>query len=305
MSRYTVILSDDNKALFETLTEIAYEEGVDLICCQDWEAAKVKLMDDFDGYHAIILDGKGKINDSAKDGDPKHLSNAVKWLAEQSAKRKYIPAVVFTGFFEAITEFQEANEQILRIFSKGENTNSSFKEVLSFLKKAIANLPEQKFRISFPDVYIFSEKHFSNDNRTLIREVFNLVHNKSDDFIWKKNTFDALRRLNEALIDTIPTSYYSSPYSIKDYVDKIKRESSIKANAGNRTLSFIDFFHDNEIPVPDPIYFTIRSIYDTASKKYVHNESEESDYTPSTEMIAGLVYSHFGCYHWFNSIIKN
>lgn len=305
MPKYTVLLSDDNTGLFQTLTEIAYEEDVELVCYQDWESTKVKLMDDFEAYHAVILDGKGKLNDSTKDADPKHLSNAVKWLAEENAKGRYIPAVVFTGFYDAISDFQEANDQILKIFSKGENTNSSFKEVLSFLKKAIKNSPEQKFKSSFPEAYHYSVKYFSKNNKDLLQALYNSVSDPVKSFEWKKSALDKLRYLNEALVDSIPQHYYEPEYELRDFIDKVKREGNAKATLGNRAVSIIDYFHNHEVQVPGPVLNCIKNLYYTASSYSSHSDEKQTDYYPSSEMILGLVYSHFGCYHWFTQIIKD
>jgi hypothetical protein len=308
---YRILLSDDNTALFSTLKEIAYGEDVELNCCSNWEDAKVKLMDDleqnqiFKNFDAIILDGKGKLHDASKDSNPHHLTESVNWLAQQNALGNYLPIVVFTGFHETISEFQPTNSQVLKIFSKGAQVNSSFKDVLSYLKKVIDESPVNKFKSAFPDAYSFTQKHFSSDNKKLIRELFALLMERKGTFIWKKNSLDALRRLNEALVDTIPSNYYSTPFNTREYIEKIKRDSTIGANAGNRSVKFMDFFHDNDLAVPDPIYDTIKNIYYTASTYASHNDEAQSNYYPSTEMILGLVYSHFGCYHWFNSIIKD
>jgi hypothetical protein len=174
------------------------------------------------------------------------------------------------------------------------------------LKAEIKKNPENKLRTQHPAVDSFSRKHFSPANKELLLNLFKAIHQPEPTFPWKKSVLDNLRRLNEALVDTIPFSYYSAPYTLDAYLEKVKRDSSNrKANKGNRTMSIIEFFHNNELYVPDPVDYTIRNIYDAASKFAAHSEETESNYYPSTEMIIGLVYSHFGCYHWFNQIIKN
>jgi hypothetical protein len=260
----------------------------------------------FKNFDAIILDGKGKLHDASKDSDARHLTESINWLSQQNALGHYIPIVVFTGFHETISEFQSTNSQVLKIFSKGDQVNSSFKDVLSFLKKAIDESPVQKFKSAFPSAYAFADKYFSVQNKSLMQSLYIEIKSPVKEFAWKKSILDKLRLLNEALVDTIPKDYYSAPFTIDDYIEKIKRESSnMRANKGNRTLSIIDFFHDNEVMVPDPIYYTIRNIYDSASKYASHNDDTQADYYPSSEMILGLVYSHFGCYHWFSQILNN
>lgn len=310
MPKYKILLSDDNKSLFQTLTEISYNEDVLLTCCEDWESAKVELMNDlevnltFKKFDAIILDGKGKLHDASKDSDARHLTESVNWLAQQNALGNFIPVVVFTGFHETISEFQSTNSQVLKIFSKGDQVNSSFKDVLSFLKKAIDDSPVQKFKSAFPHAYTFSDKYFSVKNKSLIQSLYIELKNPVKDFGWKKSTLDNLRLLNEAMVDTIPLNFYEPPYELRNFIEKLKREGSPKATLGNRTTSVIDYFNNSTIRVPGPIFNVIKNIYYTASTYTSHNEEKQSDYFPSSEMILGLVYSHFGCYHWFNLILN-
>jgi hypothetical protein len=297
-----ILLSDDNEPFRKSSREIGAALGFDVSPFEDWENAQVELDANFDQYHAVIIDGKGKLRDSTKSEDTKHLIEAIGWFREQRAKKRFIPVVVYTGFHPEIDSLTNTSDQVLKVFDKSKN---KFEDVLQFLKNEVIKLPEQKFRTALPAAHLFSEKHFSNDNKKLVREVFDLIGRGSDDFIWKKNSLDALRRLNEALVDTIPSNYYSTPFNTREYIEKIKRDSTIGANAGNRSVKFMDFFHDNDLAVPDPIYDTIKNIYYTASTYASHNDEAQSNYYPSTEMILGLVYSHFGCYHWFNSIIKD
>ncbi|MCZ8021518.1 MAG: response regulator [Cyclobacteriaceae bacterium] len=297
-----ILLSDDNESFRQSSREIGAALGFDVATFDDWENAQVELDTNFDQYHAVIIDGKGRLRDSAKAEDTKHLIEAIGWFREQRAKKRFIPVVVYTGFHPEIDSLTNTSDQVLKVFDK---SKTKYEDVLQFLRTEIARLPEQKFRTAFPSVYLFSEKHFSNINKKLVREVYDLTGRKSDDFIWKKNSLNALRRLNEALVDTIPSCYYSSPFNTREYIDKIKRESTINVNSGNRSVKFIDFFHNNVLKVPNPISYTIKNIYDSASTYASHNDESQSNYYPSTEMIIGLVYSHFGCYHWFNQIIKD
>jgi hypothetical protein len=304
MKRYKVLLSDDNTGLFQTLSEIAHEEAVELICCSDWETAKSKLLDNFDDYHSVILDGKGKLNDATKDANARHLSVATKWLAEESVKGNYIPVVVYTGYYDNIAEFQGVDSQVLRIFQKGDNIGSSFKNLLTFLKSNIENSERQKFISAYPTVYAFAKKYLKKNNRELLLKLGLMLKEKSPSFTWRKSALDYLRLSNEALVDTIPIHYYNAPFSIDDYVAKIKREGNVKANSGNRAISIIEHLDNNVIRVPEPIIRTVKNIYLSASAYAAHNSESQDEYYPSVEMIMGLTYSHFGCYHWFNQIIN-
>jgi hypothetical protein len=297
-----IVLSDDNEPFRKSSREIGAALGFDVSCFDDWERAQAELDSNFEKYTAVVIDGKGKLRDNAKGEDKKHLVEALMWFREQKAKKRFIPVVIYTGYHPEIAELTEKNEQVIGVFDK---SKINFEGVLNVIKGEVAKVPEQKFKIGCPDAYPFTEKYFSPDNKKLIRELFSLLQRSADEFIWKKNTLDALRRLNEALVDTIPFHYYSSPFSIQEYLEKITRESSINVKKGGRTLSIISFFHDNQLYVPDPIDYTIRNIYDAGSKYSIHSEAQIEEYFPSLEMILGLAYSHLGSYHWFNSIIKD
>lgn len=304
-----ILLSDDNAAFRQSSKEIGAALGFDINVFDDWENAQVELDSKFEQYHAVVIDGKGKLRDNTKAEDTKHLIEAVGWFREQRAKGRYLPVVVYTGFHPEIDEITNLSDQILRVFDK---SKTRFEEVLHFLKERISILPDQKFKVAFPIVDEFAKRNFSEDNQKLLLEVFQLIDKKSDEFLWKKNVLDGLRRLNEALVDTIPMHYYSSPFELRDYIAKINRENppKRKANMGNRTISIVDFFSvaykgETQNEFPSPILSIIKNIYYTAASYASHTQEIQTEYFPSEEIIVGLVHCHFGCYHWFNSIIKN
>jgi hypothetical protein len=298
-----VLLSDDNLGLHQPLTELASFEQVELVCKDNWEEAKAELEESFDEFDAIILDGRGKLNSDSKDANQRHLTTALNWLREQKQRGNYITVVIFTAYFDDVSEFIGVDDLVKRIAKKG--VGPEFGDLLKFLKKETRVNPEAKFRTALPAVLSFTEKYFSSDKQKLIRAVFEKSKSKEGTFIWKKGILDDLRVLNEALVDTIPQHYYEPAFELKDFVEKIKRESNPKVTMGNRASAILDFCHKaNIISVPGPILNATKNTYYTASTFAAHNSETQSDYFPSTEMILGLVYSHFGCYHWFNQILN-
>jgi hypothetical protein len=304
-----ILLSDDNAPFRQTSKEQGAAVGVEIVAFDDWESSQAALDENFESFDGVIIDGKGKLRDSSKGEDGKHLSTAINWLKEQLGKKGYIPVIIYTGFHAELEPFTSTDTQILGVFDKSKNT---FIEVLEFLKTRIANSPIEKLRHKHSVVFSFSKRFFSEENQQIILTIFQNCTSGNRDFIWKKNILDGLRRLNEALIDTIPLHYYQAPYELRDYLAKIMRENpprKLVANMGNRTITIVDFFsiefkaktQDN---FPSPIANVVKNIYYTAASFASHTREDQSEYFPSEEMILGLVYSHFGCYHWFNSIIK-
>lgn len=294
-------MSDDDDRIHQSCIDEAKQLGVELICFSEWEAVELELENDFEKYDAIILDGKGKLNADSSGGDARHAAKSVGWLKEQRGRGKYVPTVIYTAYLENFELF-DRDDLVLRLFDK--HSDKGFEEVLSFLLSEVVNNPINKFKSAQPDVVSFSNKLFSIENRHILLRIYTDINAAKKDFLWKKNVLDGLRRLNEALVDIIPLQYYSPPFELRDFIEKMKREGHPKATMGNRSSSIIDYFHNNKMVVPGPVLNTIRNIYYTASTYAAHSD-EQREYYPSTEMILGLIYSHFGCYHWFNSIIKD
>lgn len=304
-----ILLSDDNEAFRTSSREIGAALDCDLCCYDDWENAQVELDTNFNKYHAVVIDGKGRLRDSSKGEDPKHLLEAVIWLREQRARGRFVPVVVYTGFHPEIEPVTALNDQILKVFDK---SKTKFEDVLNFLKSEVSKLPSERLKNSYPSVFNFSAKYFNKEKHELLVKLLDGINNGVHDFAWKKKTLDTLRLLNEALVDTIPLHYYSAPFELRAYIEKINRDNPPRrpATMGNRTVSVVDFFivdFKAKTHSEFPLYLAsaIKNIYHTASTYASHNsETVGVDY-PSSEMILGLVYSHFGCYHWFSSIIKD
>lgn len=307
-----ILLSDDNPAFRQSSREQGAALGVEVVPFDDWESAQSELDENFELYQAVIIDGKGKLRDSSKAEDSKHLVEAIGWFREQNAKGRFIPVVVYTGFHPEIEAITTLNSQVKGVFDK---STTKFENVLDFLREEIKKLPVEKMRSKFPSVYEFSKRFFSIENKQIILAICDGLNSTSQDFIWKKNILDGLRRLNEALADSIPLHYYSAPFELRDFLAKINRENPPRngrkeANMGNRTVRIIEFFEiDYKAKtgqlVPGPISSAVKNIYYTGATYASHTSENETDYYPSTEMVLGLVYSHFGCYHWFNQIIKD
>lgn len=145
-----ILLSDDNEPFRQSSQEIGAALGFEINPFDDWENAQVELDANFEHYHAVVIDGKGRLRDSSKSDDTKHLIDAVTWLREQRVKGRFIPVVIYTGFYPEIEPIAALNDQILQVFDK---SKTKFVEVLTFLTKEIGKLPIEKLKSKHPDVF--------------------------------------------------------------------------------------------------------------------------------------------------------
>lgn len=147
-----IILVDDNQKELEGLIDLAEQKRIDVSYFQNWEEAKAELIDNFDAYHAIILDGKGQLNSDSPKEDDEHIHEALGWLREEKGKGNHIHYVLFTGYHQ---DFKSLSRQIT-IYRKNQGKE---KQMLEDILRETSNLA----KVKFPDVFgVFQESFFSS-----------------------------------------------------------------------------------------------------------------------------------------------
>lgn len=164
-----VLVSDDNRRLFGPWSEKAANHNIDLVCYSNWEEAQYELNEHWDDYAFIILDGQGKIQEEGVQANKKHLITAVQWLKEQLGNGRYIPAVVYTGYYELIEEIVLKDSQILEVFDKGRTTiDDVFKFILTELKKS----PDKIIKAKYSDVFkVFEEEYLDKEVEKMLLDL--------------------------------------------------------------------------------------------------------------------------------------
>lgn len=268
-----ILVSDDNRRLFEPWSEKAVKFDMELHCYSNWEEAQFELDNNWDAYEFIILDGKGKIQEDAVAANSKHLMAAVQWLKEQLGNGKYKPAIVYTGFYEAIEEFVIKDGQILEVFDKGK---TEFEEVLQFILKQIDKTPEKIVRAEFQDVFeLFDSRLLSNDIKKEFIEICKEIKsNNPDEF---KATLRRMRpiienvliRLNEADENLIPRGLFKKGGpEISGIIFHLAGKP--KFNRDTKEMEY----HAERI-FPDHVYYSIDKLYDITSKVAMHDYKAE------------------------------
>lgn len=200
-----VLLSDDNNNLFEDFKDIAHKMDIDLTCVNNWEDARAILDQSWNDYAGLILDGKGRINDSSKTGDAVHLTIATGWLKEQRSNGRLIPTVLYTAFLDNesgnIDEFFDVKDSILiETFNK----NSPVEKVFSKLIEVYRNLPETRVRHQYEDIFkLFDNKRLHKEaeftmvdillglsDRSIDKVLYNKVREIVEDMLIMANSID-------------------------------------------------------------------------------------------------------------------
>ncbi len=242
-----ILLSDDNAAFRQTSREQGAALGVEVVAFEDWESSQVALEEYFESFDGVIIDGKGKLRDSSKDEDGKHISAATNWLKEQLGKKGYIPVVIYTGFHAELEPYIFTDAQILRIFDKSKHT---FQDVLEFLKIRIADSPIEKLKVKYSDVFsAFGTKYLPESAIKILIELlrdheagvyqktyFNKIRESIEEILQRANQIDKGFFPDELLKDkqtgrpnlVMSTLYWSG---VEIDLTKIGGTGSVKAKA--------------------------------------------------------------------------
>lgn len=297
-----ILLIDDQKNLilepFEELAELL--DNVEIKYFQYSSDAFDFLEKSYHEVSGVVLDARGFRDPDSEKAVDAHLHEAIGKLDEYNAEGKGLPYVVYTGHFETISD-QLVHRKEIKIFEKGMH---SPREVLEYLKGEIESHPNSQLKKQYPTVFELAAKYFDNEsidllNNLLLRESLN-----SNLYVYKKENFESLRTLNEALVDTLPKHFFEESYELDEFIKLINRKNDrLNANLGNRSKKIIDYFFYGKIEkVPRHVRNNIHDIYDLASSHFSHH-SEKSD-CPDNLQFDALLKGHLSNYSWFSQIIN-
>jgi len=188
---YKVLFVDDDKRYAEPLIERAYSEyQVDLQYHDNWEEAYAVLADDFDLFHAVIIDGKGKRTSDSKSDDMSHVLAAISDLREERGKGQYIPFVILSKYFE-VRDLVDS----IPFFEKNKEEDDLFK----FLIGEIEKTPNHKIRNRYEEPFCILEQHFSSIETGNLYEAIKAFENNSRT----ENTLNSLRKIIEAVFRSL------------------------------------------------------------------------------------------------------
>lgn len=295
-----ILVSDDNRRLFEPWSERAAKFCMELNCFSNWEEAQYELNNNWEAYEFIILDGKGKLQEDAVAANSKHLVAAIQWLKEQLGNGKYKPAIVYTGFYESIEEIVIKDKQILEVFDKDK---TEIDEVLSFILKEVTKTPEKIIRAEHPDVFeIFDSGLLSEKMKIEFTEICREIKENNP-----KNYTSTLRRIRPILENVLKELNKADEYLIpKAYFKRGDPEISgiIYYLSGkpkfNRDTNELE--HHADRVLPEHISYVLNNLYDITSKAAMH------DYNPeiTNNLIKSSLFALIEFLIWFkNFYTKN
>lgn len=183
---WKILFVDDDHRYAKPLIERAYEYRLELEHYDNWEEAYTKLEGDFDTYHGVIIDGKGKLDKDSKGDDQRHVNKAIGDLRELKGNKQYIPFLILSKYLEIKDAIMEP------FFEKGKDERKMFE----FLKKEIENLEDNKIRLKYHDVFTaFGEGYLDKSAEENMFEAIRSFENND----WSDNSFTPLRKIIEAI----------------------------------------------------------------------------------------------------------
>lgn len=190
MKKYPKILVvDDDKRYYEPLKDRAYNGfNLDLVVHEVWEEAESELRRNFDSFDAIILDGKGKLDQDSKGDDPNHLKKSLQVLDELKGKGLYIPRFVNTAYHEVFGVIFKDE----KIFNKLKDEEKLFHEILQEINFNDKNRIKERYPEPFES---FGDNYLPNQVSEKLMSVLLAIENNK----WEKNDFNTLREIIEAI----------------------------------------------------------------------------------------------------------
>jgi hypothetical protein len=295
-----VLVSDDNRRLFEPWSEKAVKFDIELNCFSNWEEAQFELDNNWEDYEFVILDGKGKIQEESPEANKKHLITAVNWLKEQKGNGKYKPVVIYTGFYEAIEDIVIKDTQILEIFDKDKR---EIEDVLKFIITESKKTPDRIIKNIYPDVFeIFEKRYLDNDVEkmllSLLKETRIIQGNDLRPFSTKIRSIQEsiYKNLNHYFPNILPNDCFKSGNGMVEFNKAKSLLSGKKKDVNNNTV--ID--KKKDIQGTD-IENLSNSIY-WVSGNIIHYEKDRV-YYPSKYAIQSLVYALLEQLLWYKTTV--
>ncbi len=188
---FRIIFVDDDRRYADSLQDRAFSEfGLELEHYDNWEEAFTKLEEDFDAYHGVIIDGKGKLSKDSKDDDQRHVNKAIGDLREQKGRGRYIPYVVLSKYLEIKDTITE------RFFEKGREEDKMFR----FIIDEITSLEENKLKAKYHDAFqSFGDNYLNKEAEDNMLEALRSFETNN----WSASTFTPLRKIIEAVYQSL------------------------------------------------------------------------------------------------------
>ena len=162
--RIRVLYIDDD--IKTDLISDAEFDNIDLIPFESHEEGFNALMSDLSGFHAVVLDAKGKEHKSDLKLSLKGLKASRDKLIELNNSGHFIPYFIFTGQPDYMS-----NEMFLdsygEFFIKGKDNQKLFDAI----KKAVENKEEYIVQSEFKNIFEICNKHFDADTKKSLTRI--------------------------------------------------------------------------------------------------------------------------------------
>lgn len=279
---YRVIWLDDEHEILDSLKDVALLEDIELVGFKNAAEGIKDLIENFDLYDAIIVDGIFFTDKDELDFSDSAFGEVAKALLNLKAKSKIIPSFIFSGQ----PSFVKDSHSYVKLFKNNFSSNgkvfnktddNDFKRLLEDIKTAVKDNPNTQIRLDHVEVFnaIKDIEGLKQHQNSLINILKNIDSSQDYNQIRKivESIFAAL-----AQIHIIPEGFIKT----KGWINGTSRLLANKHN--DYELSDLTFIH----PTINEILFHLLKICQDGS----HNEGSLSLKVDgySKENISGYLY---------------
>mgnify|MGYP001076973450 CR=1 FL=1 len=279
---YKIIFEDDDPRYAEPLLDRA-PENMELDYFDNWEEAFSKLIENFEQYDAIIIDGKSRKTKEDKGDDFSHVLKATQDLSRLQGEGKYIPYVVLSKYLDVKGII---DPEIF--FEKGKDEDRMF----SYLEQIIKESPVAKLKSKYPEAFkVFDNEIMKIKYRHNLIEMLNCLENND----YKKKNMNVVRDLLESFFLTLIDDYDCIPEEFKNSNNKPNQQWCTLFFAGKDVRDANGQTHKIEFKIPDHISWSITYIKELTNGFSHINENEnlKNNFTAvSYAMIEVLEWLH-------------
>jgi len=181
-----LFVDDDDRYALPLIDSAELNHNLQLDYYEDWEEGFSALESNFEDYHAVIIDGKGKKTKDGPGDDASHWTKAIKDLNRLIERKGHIPYVILSKYMEIKESLDDP------FFEKGKEEDSMFK----FLFEEIKNSDIKRIEVKYSEVFsAFDPGKLPAEAKKNLLEVLIAYENNT----WSSNSFTPLRKVIEAI----------------------------------------------------------------------------------------------------------
>jgi hypothetical protein len=285
MTKFPVLLHDDQQEIFDSWKDVAYEKyNIDLSYFRTWEEAELEIGANPEKYVKVILDYKGQDNEDSPGEDSGYLYPATTFLNERK-----IEFVILTGWAdECRVAFRKVD-----VYQKGSQEESMFSNIQKEIKS------KNYLWVNHPEIEdIFELGYLPKANKNDILHILENI-NKTDVAIIKNN-LAASRRVFESIMkelhymNVIPDEFVTGEIINFEYSTAYLKGKVVRLHRDNRAMT----------PPGEIVPRYLHAILDIFKNTGSSGGSHHNEYQLKPYISKSIIYGLFEFLLWYGDFRK-